>query len=166
MEIWVPRLANIQRAQNRRTVDEPHPTEFLVNTIHGGRVSDVWLIRPIFSLADLLAGHTRLIGTRLQRAKEFQQGFFFGRFQLFKFLGDIVCFAAVAENRVGERERSAVMHEPRTESDAPEGSGTDFVRAVLEFGDGETLPGDGVHLLAVVLGHRLHNAVAGVDIVK
>src|SRR5260370_33070563 len=75
-------------------------------------------------------------------------------------------FAMVAEDGIEKRDGSAVVHETRVQTDAPERSGADFVGSVVEFGDGEVFPGDLVHILAVVLGHGHDNAVAGADIVE
>src|SRR4029077_2198514 len=52
------------------------------------------------------------------------------------------------------------------QEDTPERGGTDFVCGALEPRDGEIIPGDLVHVLAVVLRHGHHDAVAGADIVE
>src|SRR3989442_68325 len=44
--------------------------------------------------------------------------------------------------------------------------GADFVGSIIVFGDGEIFPGDAIHVLAVMLGHGLDDAVAGTDIVE
>ena len=44
-------------------------------------------------------------------AQEFEQGLLFGGFQLFEFLCDVLGLAAVTEDSVEERDRSAVVHE-------------------------------------------------------
>src|SRR5258708_175361 len=103
---------------------------------------------------------------RLKRAQEFEKGFLICGLELFKFFGDMFRFAAMAENGVEKGVGSAVMHETRVQADTPERSGADFVGGIVEFGNGEVSPGDAIHVLAVMLGHGLNDAVAGADVVE
>src|SRR5258707_13458190 len=96
----------------------------------------------------------------LQGAKEFEKGFLIAGFELLEFFGDVFGFAMVTEDSVKERDGSAVVHQTRVQADTPERSSADFVGGAGEFGDGELFPGDQAHVLALMLGHGLDNAVA------
>src|SRR5467141_733045 len=103
---------------------------------------------------------------RLERAQEFEKGFLIGGLELFKFVGDMLRFAAMAENGVEKGDGSAVVHETRVQANTPERGSADFVGGIVEFADGEVSPGDAIHVLAVMLGHGLDDTVAGADIVE
>src|SRR5260370_2184 len=98
---------------------------------------------------------------RLERAQELEKGFLIGGLELLEFVGDMLRFAAMAENGVEERDGSAVMHETGVQANAPERGGADFAGGNCEFGGGEGFSGDAIHGLAVVLGHGLGDNVAG-----
>src|SRR6266852_3510194 len=110
--------------------------------------------------------HEEGSSNRLERAQKFEKRFLIGGLELFEFLGHVLGFTAMAEDGVEERKRSAVVHETRVQTDTPERSGADFIGGIVVFGDGEIFPGDPVHVLAVMLGHGLDDAVAGADIVE
>lgn len=67
---------------------------------------------------------------------------------------------------VRKSERGAVVHEARTESNAPERGGANFVGGVIELVRGEALPSALGVSLAIVLGHGLDDTVAGADVVE
>src|SRR5205823_2396696 len=83
--------------------------------------------------------------------------------QLFKFFGDVSGLAAMTQDGIKKGDGSAIVHEARVQADAPKRGGADFVCAVMEFGEREVSPADLVHVLAVMLGHGLDDAVAGAD---
>src|SRR5467141_583889 len=101
---------------------------------------------------------------RLERAKEFEKGFLVGGLELFKFVGDMLRFAAMAENGVEKGDGSTVMHETGVQANTPERGSADFVGGIVEFADGEVSPSNAIHVLAVVFGHGLDDTVAGTDI--
>src|SRR5437899_2482456 len=102
----------------------------------------------------------------LERAQEFEKSFLIGGLELFEFVGDVLGFAAMAEDGIEQRDRSAVVHKTRVQANTPERGGADFIGGVVVFGDGEIFPGDAIHVLAVMLGHGLDDAVASTDIVE
>src|SRR5229473_3129343 len=103
---------------------------------------------------------------RLESAQEFEKGFLIGGLEILEFVGGMFRFAEVAENGVKQGDGSAVVHETRVQANTPERGSADFVGGIVEFGDGEVSPGDAIHVLAVMLGHRLDDTVARADIVE
>ena len=102
----------------------------------------------------------------LKGAKEFEKGFLIAGFELLEFFGDVFGFAMMTEDGVKQRDGSAVVHQTRVQADTPERSSADFIGGTVESGNGEIFPGDPVHVLAVMLGHRLDDAVASADVVE
>src|SRR6266853_3895325 len=103
---------------------------------------------------------------RLERAQEFEKSFLIGGLELFEFVGDVLGFAAMAEDGVEKSVGSAIVHETRMQADTPERGGADFIGGIVVFGDGEVSPVDLVHLLAIVLQHGHDEAVARAHVVE
>lgn len=100
---------------------------------------------------------------RLQKSK---QCLLFSRLHLFECLGDVGSFAAVAQDGIEKRDGGAVMHQAGVQTDTPERRGANLVGGVVEFGDGEILPGVLVHSFSIMLDHGLDDAVACTNVME
>ncbi len=55
----------------------------------------------------------------LQGPEKLEKCFLFARFELFKFLGDLLGFAFVATNGIEQRDRDTVVHQARVQAHTP-----------------------------------------------
>src|SRR5690242_9146888 len=74
--------------------------------------------------------------------------------------------APVAQDRVAERQGRRIMHQPRAQAHAPQGSGTDLIATLCEAVRHELLPEHLIDLAAVVLRHRDRDPVSCADVVQ
>src|SRR5215813_4065492 len=68
-----------------------------------------------------------------QRTQEFEQGFLILLTEAVELLTLILRFTAVAQDGIAQAERGAIVHQPRSQSQAPQGSGAHFVLSALEM---------------------------------
>jgi hypothetical protein len=61
----------------------------------------------------------RVLSGSSQRSQELDDGLLIIPLQFFKLLGYMVCFAAVPQDGVAKRQRCAIVHQARTQADAP-----------------------------------------------
>src|SRR6201984_3811757 len=66
-----------------------------------------------------LAGVIRNRIESSQRSQELDDGLLIIPLQFFKLLGYMVCFAAVPQDGVAKRQRCAIVHQARTQANAP-----------------------------------------------
>src|SRR5262249_55599157 len=67
-----------------------------------------------------------------QGLKEVEEGFLVCARKLSELFADLGSFPSVASDSVRKSERSAIVHQTRSQADSPERSGADFVAAALE----------------------------------
>src|SRR5690242_9627952 len=72
----------------------------------------------------------------------------------------------MTENGVEQGDGRSIVHQARAKAHAPQWCRAHFVGGAVEFPGREILPSDRVHLLSVMLGHGLNDAVAGAHVVK
>src|SRR5207244_10906295 len=76
-----------------------------------------------------------------------------------------ICLAAVAQDRVAEREGTRVVHQPWAQPHAPSGSGTDLVATACDAVHHEFLPTNLIDPAAIVLRHCDHDPLPCPDTV-
>jgi len=90
-------------------------------------------VDPRGELPRLIPSAASFASVRLQRAKEFEQGFLLAARERFEALSNLVCLVAMTQDGIAECQRRAVVHQPRAQSDSPQGRGANLVPRLLEL---------------------------------